>query len=132
MRGIGLVTYQRRVHSFRKALGLSSREGKISHCSPGVPATHLFGDFLLFVPRECCERVVFCAYQNGDGSLQFKASSAGVVGVVSLTDLVESSSLPIPLLDAVQSRLPRQVKHEQNRNRVIRHQRQHGHELALT
>ena len=57
--------------------------------------------------------VVLCADQEWDGGL------------------VEASSLPVPLLDGVESALPRQVKHEEYRNGVIADQRQHVDELAL-
>lgn len=45
--------------------------------------------------------------------------------------LIEPPPLPIPLLDTIQRALPRQVKHEQYRHRIIAHQRQHIHKLAL-
>lgn len=46
--------------------------------------------------------------------------------------LIESPRLSIPLLDAVERRLPSQIKHEQYRDSVIRDERKHGHEFSLT
>lgn len=45
--------------------------------------------------------------------------------------LVESAPLAIPLLDAVESALARQVKHEEDGDGVVAHQRQHVDKLAL-
>lgn len=45
--------------------------------------------------------------------------------------LVETSPLSIPLLDGIKGALPGQVEHEENRDRVVAHEREHVHELAL-
>lgn len=45
--------------------------------------------------------------------------------------LVESSSLSVPFFDAIERALPRQVEHEQDRNGIVAHQRQHIDELPL-
>lgn len=57
--------------------------------------------------------VVLGADQDGDGRL------------------VESAPLAIPLLDAVERALARQVKHEEDGDGVVTHQRQHVDKLAL-
>lgn len=46
--------------------------------------------------------------------------------------LVEASCLSVPLLDTVESRLAREIEHEQDRNCVIADQRQHVDKLPLT
>lgn len=45
--------------------------------------------------------------------------------------LVEAARLPIPLLDALQRRAPRQVEHEQDRRAVRTHKRDHLVELVF-
>ena len=46
--------------------------------------------------------------------------------------LVEASALAIPLLDAVQRALPRQIEHEEDGHCVIADERQHVDELSLS
>lgn len=46
--------------------------------------------------------------------------------------LVEPSALPIPLLDTVECALPREIKHEQDGDSVVAHERQHVDKLSLT
>ena len=46
--------------------------------------------------------------------------------------LVESSSLPIPLLDTIEGAFPCQVEHEQDSHSIIANQRQHVYEFSLS
>ncbi len=46
--------------------------------------------------------------------------------------LVETSSLPIPLLDRIKGALAGEVEHEENGNSVVTDQWQHVDELPLT
>jgi hypothetical protein len=79
----------------------------------GELKTNLAGNLLLLVDWEVDKRIVLGADQEGDGRL------------------VEATPLAIPLLDAVQRALARQVEHEEDGNRVVADQRQHVDELAL-
>lgn len=45
--------------------------------------------------------------------------------------LIEPPRLSVPLLDRVERRLAREVEHEEDRDGVVAHERQHVHELAL-
>lgn len=76
--------------------------------------THLVGNFLLVLDWKVDEMIVLCADENGNGRL------------------VEASSLSVPLLDAVESTLASQIKHEENGHGVVADQRQHIDKLALT
>ena len=49
----------------------------------------------------------------------------------SCTHLVESSSLPVPLLDAVECMFLGEVKHEKNGDGIVRDEWEHGDELSL-
>lgn len=46
--------------------------------------------------------------------------------------LVESSTLPVPLLDGVESALTREIKHEENGDGVVADKGEHVDELALS
>lgn len=75
--------------------------------------TNLIRDLLLVLPREIDEVVVLRPDQDGDSRF------------------VEPPALAVPLLDAVQRALPRQVEHEQDGHGVVAHEGQHVDKLAL-
>lgn len=78
-----------------------------------LQTTYLIGNLLLVLDWKVDKVVVLCADQDGN------------------CRLVESAALAIPLLDAVERALARQVKHEEDSDCVIAHQRQHVDKLAL-
>ena len=67
----------------------------------GLPKTDLCADLFLILSGEVDKVVIFSADEEWNGRL------------------VESSSLPVPLFDAVKSTLPSQVEHEQDGYGVI-------------
>ena len=79
-----------------------------------VSSTHLIAYLFLILSWKIDEMIVFGANQEGNSSL------------------VEASTLSVPLLDAVERRLPRKVEHEEDGNSVITDERKHVDELALT
>jgi hypothetical protein len=79
----------------------------------GNECTHLSTDLFLIFSREVDEMIVLCANQEGNRSL------------------VEAATLSVPLFDAVESRLPGQVEHEEDRDRIIADQWQHVDEFSL-
>lgn len=76
--------------------------------------SRLIGNFLLILDWKIDKVVVLCADQNGN------------------CRLVETATLSIPLLDAVESALAREVKHEEDGDGIIANQREHIDKLALT
>lgn len=68
----------------------------------------------MIFPGKVDKMVVFCANEKGNRRL------------------IESTTLTVPFLDRVQCALPREIKHEQNSNRVITNQRKHINKLALS
>lgn len=77
-------------------------------------ALGLNGDLLLVLSRQVDKLIVL-------GSNQERNSG-----------LVEPSALAVPFLDRVQSTLPSQIEHEENRNGIIADQRKHVDKLTLT
>ena len=73
----------------------------------------LHADLFLLFAREIDEVVVLGADKERDGRL------------------VEAPALPIPLLDGVEGRFPRQVEHEEDGDGVVANEGQHVDELAL-
>lgn len=47
------------------------------------------------------------------------------------TDLIQSTCLPIPFLDAVEGGLAGEIKGEQDGDGVVAYKRQHAHEFLL-
>jgi hypothetical protein len=91
-----------------------ARAGEDQWCLHGFcESLCLQTDLLLLFSWEVDEVVVLCANEEGNGSL------------------VEASSLPVPLFDAVEGRLSCQVEHEENGNGVIADQGKHVDELPL-
>jgi hypothetical protein len=76
--------------------------------------TYLIRDLFLFVNRKVDECIVLCADQKWNGRL------------------VKATPLSVPLLDAVERALAREVKHEKNSDCIIAYERQHVDEFALT
>lgn len=97
--------------------------------------TDLVSDFFLFFRREGDEMIILRPDQERDRSLMI-AKLCSVSWSRHKQNqgahFVEPSSLPVPLFDAVQGTLPRQVEHEQDGDRVIADQRKHRDEFALT
>jgi hypothetical protein len=89
----------------------------------------LLRDLLLVFPREIYKVVILCPHQERDRSLEPPISQPGpphnippVTHRKRIAHLIESPSLPVPFLDAVESALPRQVKHEEDRDGVVAHE----------
>lgn len=80
----------------------------------GLGYTDLCADLFLIFLGKADEMIILGANEKGNGSL------------------VESSPLPVPFLDTVQSALSCQVKHEQYCDRIITDQRQHVDEFSLS
>jgi hypothetical protein len=118
------ATHQRRMHGFRKPLGLPR---------------HL----ILFIPRKRRKLIILGPNQNRDGRLptsppsipQHTLSASIPTRAHALndsgTDLVKPPSLSVPLFDTIQGRLACQVKHEQDGHCVVRDEREHGDEFSL-
>ena len=88
-------------HSFGKPTGLSIVSKLLRERI--LRKTHLSTDLLLILLREAHEMIILGTDKEG------------------YRGFVESSSLPIPLFDAVQCALSCQVKHEQYGNCIIAH-----------
>ena len=68
-----------------------------------------------------------------NGIAVYISSSAGAgMGEEKHACLVETTCLPIPLLDRVQRRLPCEVEHEENGNGIVAYEWKHIYELSLT
>lgn len=89
----------------------AAEDQRCSHslCEPAC----LVRNFLLVFPWKVDEMVVLGTNQYRNGCL------------------VKPPSLAIPLLDAVECALSRQVEHEEDSNSIVANQRQHVDELAL-
>lgn len=93
-------------------------------------ALGLFRDLFLLISRKSRKLIKFGADQEGYRCLPRDVRRSQVCGRLH-THLVESPRLPVPLLDGIQCALPRQVKHEENRHRIVAYKREHVHKLAL-
>lgn len=106
-----------------------TRNTSLAHkwCAHGLgEPLGLLRDLLLLLERLRRKEVEFGPDENWDGGLL----SAGIRGT--RAHLIESACLPIPLLYTVERRFPCEVEHEQDRNGVVGHEWQHGHEFALS
>lgn len=96
----------------RRACYAGVLAGRYFACSQ-VRVTDLIRDLLLVFSRKIDKVVIFGADQERDGSF------------------IESPALSVPLLNAVEGALPREVEHEENGHGVVAHQGQHIHKLPL-
>lgn len=86
------------------------QHGPFCHAATGP---YLIGNLLLVLNGKVDKMVVLCADEDGNGRL------------------VEASALAVPLLDAVEGALSRQVKHEEDGDGVVANEGQHVDKLAL-
>lgn len=85
----------------------------VAGCIGKFSRPHLCADLFLVFSREVDKVIVFCANQERD------------------CRLVETATLAIPLLDAVQGALSCEVEHEEDGDCVIADERQHVDKFAL-